>query len=422
MSSDTNRRQISYPQLILYAAGVGIVVGFLATAYYFTLKFGLKLIWHTLPSYVESTGMTFRSYVWILTTIGGFLVGLAVHYLGAPSGIDAAVDEIHNIGRIDYRQTPGMVVASLLSLVFGSSAGPETPLVDINGSFGSWLGNRLKLPSTTTRVLTFCGMSAALGAFFGSPLGSALLALELPHRWGLEYYEALIPALVSALLGFAVFRFNTGLTIGGLYEFPPYTELKPEHLPFAALLGVIGAAIAVAFIILFRSVGRLIQPLSHHPILLTTLGGLGIGLIATVLPLTLFYGETQIQTMIDVGPRLGVGLLLLIALGKMLTVSLSLQSGFRGGFIFPLFFIGAAAGMAVSLVIPQIPPTVAMVCTMAAVTVAVIKTPVSIVLILTVISHTEMIPVITTATMVSFLLSPRISLIQAQRHRLGDRS
>ncbi len=63
-----------------------------------------------------------------------------------------------------------------------------------------------------------------------------------------------------------------------------------------------------------------------------------------------------------------------------------------------------------------------MVCIMAAVTVAVIKTPVSIVLILTVISHTEMIPVITTATMVSFLLSSRISLIQAQRHRQGDRS
>lgn len=422
MSNAIDRRQVSYPQLILYAASIGIVVGFLATAYYVALQFGLELIWHALPRLIEPTSTTFRSYVWILTTIGGFLVGLTVHYLGAPSGINTAIDEIHNVGRIDYRQTPGMIVASLLSLIFGSSAGPETPLVDINGSFGSWLGNRLRLSIATTRVLTFCGMSAALGAFFGSPLGSALLALELPHRWGLEYYEALIPALVSALLGFAVFRVNTGLTIGGLYTFPLYAELKSEHLLFAALLGVIGAAVAVTFILLFRSVGRLTQPLTHHPILLTTLGGLGIGLMATVLPLTLFYGETQIQTIINLGSRLGVGLLLLICLGKMLTVSLCLQTGFRGGFIFPLFFIGATAGMAVSLVIPQIPPTVGMVCTMAAVTVAVIKTPVSIVLILTVISHTEMIPVITIATIVSFFLSSRVSLIPAQRHRLRDGS
>jgi H+/Cl- antiporter ClcA len=423
MSSEINRRQISYRQLIVYAVGIGIIVGFLATAYYFALGFGLQLIWHTIPNRVEfSSTVTFRSYVWIFTTIGGFLVGLTARYLGAPSGMDTVVDEIHKTGQIDYRQTPGMVVASLLSLIFGSSAGPETPLVDINGSIGSWLGNQLKLPSATTRVLTFCGMSAALGAFFGSPLGSALLALELPHCWGLEYYEALIPVLVSALLGFAVFRLCAGLTIGGLYEFPPYTELKLEHLLFAALLGIIGALVAVVFIILFRGIGQLTQPLTNRPLLLTTLGGLGIGLIATVLPLTLFYGETQIQTIVDIGSRLGVGLLLLIALGKMLTVSLSLQAGFRGGFIFPLFFIGAAVGMAVSLVIPQIPPTVGMVCTMAAVTVAAIKTPVSVVLILTVISHTEMIPVITVATIVSFLLTTRISLIRTQRSRLGDQS
>lgn len=418
MSSD-NRRRVSYRQLTLYAVGIGVTVGFLATAYYFALRFGLRLIWHTLPSHVGLTVVAFSNYVWILTTIGGFLVGLSVHYLGAPSGVDAAVDEIHNTGKIDYRQTPGMVVASLLSLVFGSSAGPETPIVDINGGFGSWLGNRLKLPSATTRVLTFCGMSAALGAFFGSPLGSALLALELPHRWGLEYYEALIPAIVSAVLGFAIFRFSTGLTIGGLYEFPPYAELKPEHLLFAVLLGVIGAAIAVIFTVLFRSVGRLTRPLANRPILLTTLGGLGMGLMATGLPLTLFYGEQQIQTIIDTGSRLGVGLLLLTALGKMLTVSLCLKSGFRGGFIFPLFFIGAAVGMAISLMIPQIPPTMGMVCTMAAVTVAAIKTPVSIVLILTVISHTELIPVITIATTVSFLLTTQIFLIQTQRSRVG---
>ncbi len=127
--------------------------------------------------------------------------------------MDAAVDQIHRKGRIDFRQTPGMVVASLLSLSFGSSAGPESPLVDINGSVGSWLGDQLNLPKDKIRILTFCGMSAALGAFFGSPLGSALLALELPHRLGLEYYEALIPVIVSAVVGFAVFRINTGLTL-----------------------------------------------------------------------------------------------------------------------------------------------------------------------------------------------------------------
>jgi H+/Cl- antiporter ClcA len=416
--STVQGRQLSFSSLIVYAACLGVGVGCISVAYYLALKLGFRAIWAILPNiFHPDTDDDFRTYAWILTGTGGLLVGLAVHYLGAPSGLNAAVDEIHREGRLDYHQTPGMVVASLLSLVFGSSAGPESPLVDINGSMGSWAGDKLKLSVADTRILTFCGMGAALGAFFGSPLGSALLALELPHRLGLEYYEALIPVIVSAVTGFAVFRLATGQTIGGLYEFPTYEHLQPSHLIWAVLLGGIGAATALLFILILRGTRRLIQPLPLHPVLLTTLGGIAIGLIAAVLPLTLFYGEEQIQTIINTGTTLGAASLFLIALGKMFAVSLCLNTGFRGGFLFPLFFIGASVGMAVSLLIPTIPPTVGMICLMSALAVAIMKTPVSIVLILAVISDTDLLPVTTVSTLVSFLLTTRFSLIPAQRSR-----
>lgn len=370
-----------------------------------------------LPSALNLDPNNFQGYAWVLTTIGGLLVGLSVHYLGAPTGINAAIDEIHKEGRIDYRLTPGMIVASLLSLIFGSSAGPESPLVDINGRVGSWLGDKLKLSEGNTRILTFCGISAALGAFFGSPLGSAMLALELPHRFGLEYYEAIVPAIVSATISFAIFRSLTGHIIGGFYEFPTSPPFLPHHLIFAVLLGVLGAAVASLFIFIFRGTQRLTQAVPLHPILLTILGGLGLGLTAAIFPLTLFYGEHQIQIIIDKGAQIGWGLLILIAIVKMFTVSLSLHSGFRGGFIFPIFFIGAAIGMALSLLIPSIPPSVIMLCMMASVTVAVMKTPVSIPIILTVISDTNLIPTIAVASTVSFLLTMKISLIPTQRSR-----
>ena len=60
------------------------------------------------------------------------------------------------------------------------------------------MADKLKLAREQTRILTFCGVSTALRALFGSPLGTALLALELPHRLGLEYDEALIAVLVLA--------------------------------------------------------------------------------------------------------------------------------------------------------------------------------------------------------------------------------
>jgi H+/Cl- antiporter ClcA len=110
-------------------------------------------------------------------------------------------------------------------------------------------------------------------------------------------------------------------------------------------------------------------------------------------------------------------MLLMIALAKMLAVCCTLHSGFRGGFIFPLFYIGAASGLAISLAIPQVHPTIGMICLMAAVNVAVTKTPISTTVILSVLSDTAMVPVIIIASFTSFLLTTEVSLIPTQRSR-----
>jgi H+/Cl- antiporter ClcA len=414
-------RELGYRQTILCSAIIGIAGGLVATAYYYVLEGSLHLVWHTLPEFLAPyfpTAIPSWNYVWIATTIGGFLVGLTLHFMGLPGEVALVVDKVHDPGRVSLRQTPAMIVASLFSITAGGSAGPEAPLVQINGSFGGWLGNKLKLTRPTTRVLTFCGMSAALGAFFGAPLGGALFALEIPHRRGLEYYEAIIPAVLSAILSFFVFRFNTGLTIGGMYHFAAIPKLSLMNLGQGALLGALGALVAVIFILLFRSIGYLSHYLEHRTILLATLGGLSIGLIALAFPQTLFFGEKEIELIVETGATFGIKMLLLIALAKMLAVSCTLHSGFRGGFIFPLFYIGAAAGLAISLAIPQIHPTIGMICMMAAVNVAVTKTPISTTVILSVLSDTAMVPILVIASFVSFLLTTQVCLIQTQRSRV----
>lgn len=338
--------------------------------------------------------------------------------MGLPGEVAFVVDKVHDPGRIDMKQTPAMIVASLFSIVAGGSAGPEAPLVQVNGSIGGWLGTKMNLSLPTVRILTFCGMSAALGAFFGAPLGGALFALELPHRRGLEYYEAIIPAVLSAILSFTVFRFTTGLSIGGMYHFESIPALTLMNLIEGAILGVVGAAVALLFVLVFRTVGYLTEPLHHQTILLATLGGLSIGLIALVFPQTLFFGEKQIDRIIEHGATYGIALLLMIGLAKMLAISCTLHSGFRGGFIFPLFYIGSAVGLAISLGCPQIHPTIAMVCLMAEVNVAITKTPVSTTVILSVIADTSMVPVIVIASFTSFLLTTQVSLIKTQRSRM----
>ncbi len=418
MVPKTQNYKLSFRLLLFYAGCLGIFIGLISVGYYTLLRFGLQLVWHTLPNLIQTNlDQDFPNFAWILTTLGGFLVGITVHYLGASSGMAGVVEEIHVKGHIDSQHIPGTTIASLLSLIFGSSVGPEAPLVDINGGISSLLALRLRLNVEQVRILTFCGMGAALGAFFGSPLGSALFALEVPHRFGLEYYEAFVPVVISAIMGFIVFRVITGLTIGGQLEFPDYGKLYSQDILYAILLGVIGAGVAVFFLFIFRKTAQLTNSIHIHPILLTTLGGLVIGIAGFFVPLSLFYGEEQIQIIIDHGAQMGVWLLLMTAIVKVCTVSLSLNMGFKGGFIFPVFFIGADLGMMISLIFPAIHPTVAMICLMAALTVALLKNPVSIILILSVISDTDLIPLVSVAAITSLLLTIPIGMISTQQAR-----
>ncbi|MDJ0703090.1 MAG: chloride channel protein [Leptolyngbyaceae cyanobacterium MO_188.B28] len=421
--NSTAHCQLTYLQLVLCSTAIGVTGGLVATVYYFVLEGMMHGVWHTLPELVKPyfpSWLPFSNYVWIAASIGGFCVGLILYFMGLPGEMAQVVDKIHQPGRIDIRKTPAMVIASLVAITSGGSAGPEAPLVQVNGSFGSWLGDTLKLDTCSVRVLTFCGMSAALGAFFGAPIGAAIFALEIPHRRGLEYYEALPPAVISAILSFAVFRISTGMTIGGFYHFESVPDLTPMNLLEGLVLGVVGAGVAVLFIYVFRFVGYLLSPLEHYRIVLATLGGLAIGLIAFVYPQTLFFSEQQIHTVIETGALLGVSALLMIALAKIFAISFTLHSGFLGGFIFPLFFIGANVGLAIALAIPQIHPTVGMVCLMAAVNVAVTKTPISTSIILSVLSGTSMLPVIVISSFSSFLLTSQIAMIKTQRSRSAE--
>jgi H+/Cl- antiporter ClcA len=423
-NASPNRRLkgVRFRTLIFLSALVGTTGGALAAAYYYLLEGALFVVWELLAGAVGP--------LWLVTGIGGLLVGLSLKFLGVPGEIAAVVDNIHlRRGRIDIRQTPSMIVASLLSISFGGSAGPEAPLVQIIGSLGSWFGDRLRLYGHLVRTLTFCGMAAALGAFFGAPLGGALFALEIPHRRGMEYYEALIPSLVAAFLSFEVFR-SLVPSHGVLYPFPGASEVTLLTVGMGVGLGVLGAGMGLAFIALFRSMGRALHRFESRPVILATAGGLSLGLLASAypgdLPMTLlFWGEYQLRDLL-----LGAGtftehfggsaiwVLLLVALGKAVAIGLTLHTGFRGGFIFPLFFIGAVGGMALSLASgDRIPLAIAALCLMAALNVAVTRTPISTTVILTTLSGTSMVPVIGAASLVSFLLTTPVPLIRTQRPR-----
>ncbi|MEL6438202.1 MAG: chloride channel protein [Cyanobacteria bacterium J06621_8] len=424
LSTDNCKSELTYIQTVFAAVGIGTVGGLVATIYYFVLENLLEFIWSNgkefwLPLF--PAWLPAWNYTWIVATIGGLLVGLCLYFMGLPGEMAMVIDKVHDPGRLEPRQTPGMIITSLVSITAGGSLGPEAPLVQVNGSLGSWLGDRLNLTIKSIRILTFCGMSAALGAFFGAPIGGALFALEIPHRRGLEYYEAVVPAVIASIFSFAMFRFGTGLEVGGIYRFDLFDSLPPlnyVNMLQGLALGAVGAAAAALFVLFFRVLGWCIRHLEQQHILLAIMGGLGIGWIAVLFPQTLFFSEQQIQTeVIEAGAALGITTLLCITVAKMLAICFTIHGGFRGGFIFPLFFTGANLGLAISLGIPGVHPTIAMLCCMAAINVAITKTPISTSIILGVLSDTSILPIIAIASFTSLLLTNNLSLLRTQRSR-----
>jgi len=422
-------RLLTNPRLLLLSAIIGVVGGLVATIYYYLLRGLLIGVWEKL-AHTPITSLpiepTWLPKVLIISTVGGVVVGLLTKWLGSAGEIASVVDNIHvRNGRIDMRQTPSMTLTSLASITAGGSAGPEAPLVQIIGSCASWIGDRLRLRGDLVRTCTFCGMGAALGAFFGAPLGGALFALEIPHRRGIEYYEALLPALLSAVCAFLVFRSIVGYE-PVVFPLPAGPELALSDVWWGLAFGAVGAGAATIFAYVFAWIGKLTHRLEHFPVLLGALGGLSIGLLAQLAPKSMFWSEFQMGAIANSAGELlqhhtlhaAAGLLLLTAAVKIIAIGATLHTGFRGGFIFPLMFVGACIGAAAGIAVPHVPMAVAVVACMAAVNVAITKTPVSTCVILTTLTGTSLGPVIVASSLVSLLLTTKLSLIRTQRERL----
>ena len=145
------------------------------------------------------------------------------------------------------------------------------------------------------------------------------------------------------------------------------------------------------------------------------IGGLGMGIIGALLPLTLFSGEAETTDLILYASQIGVAMLIVLGLAKLLATCLLLATGWKGGYIFPIMFASVAFGMAVNLVFPGIPVAVTVAATVAGALVAALKAPLFAALFTLILVQKETAPVIAVAVVVSALLTASLALLAARR-------
>ena len=258
-------------------------------------------------------------------------------------------------------------------------------------------------------------MAAGFTVLFGAPIGSAVFALEILHRRGLEYYEALLPAGIGSLAGYVVYGLVTGLGFHPLWRFPEPHTLHFTDLGVGLAAGLAGALLAVAFIAAARLFRRCFEamPSLVRPIV----GGAALGGLAFATPYALTYGEGQIQVI--VATKIAVATLLLALVAKLVASSMIVSSGWRGGFIIPMFFLGAALG-AVAHDVLGVSKVVAIVALMAAVNTGVTKTPFGSTLVVSEMAGLRLLPPVLLAALVTLFLTSRVSMIHTQRDRAPD--
>ena len=309
------------------------------------------------------------------------------------------------------------------------------------------LVSRFGLPAPSLTHLVCYGLklppqAAALAAFFGAPMGGSIFALEVCSKFGIEYFEHTIESIFCGLLAMLVFRSLTGVAVGPVWSLPsePLSEADMGLVATAGAVGALGALAAFAFMHLhwkvmsgFQRLGLLTDTRKAVPRAL--LGGVVIYSVGMLIPHTLFWGEAEFDTLWNlrsaetlehVWPTSGIlgfemdtpGKCALVGIAKMFTISFSVAGGFRGGFIFPFFSVGAAFGRALAFFLPSVSPSVLCLSFAAGINVAVTKTALATTIILTYLSGEQnaQSPVLA-ASIVSLLLSSYMPFIKTQISR-----
>ncbi|MFL5703388.1 MAG: chloride channel protein [Ktedonobacteraceae bacterium] len=396
----------SYPLLLVYAALFGAGAALLTAAYITVYNWGVKFFEQ--PSHF---GLTIgRFWPLILLSVGGLLLGLAIKFTGQRGGLGVAQREYSEAGRINPRNLPSIMLEAMITLWSGAAVGPEGPLVFLTGGVGSWCADRLKLAKDDVPLLVYCAIAGAFGGFLGSPIIGAVGAIEYMFIHELNYYRHAIPGLLAASFGWGIYFALLHTSFMGIYSFPNYASPRIVDLGWALLIGVIAGVIGTVYKVIFGVVHLVFAPLKQLPVIRAVVGGILIGLIGSFLPLALYSGQNQLLEIIHNPAAYGVGLLLLLLLAKALLTSTSYATGFDGGPIFPLLFIGGTLGLAISQVFPFIPQGVGVTTGMAGIASAVFPIPLTVALLLGLMGgQTDLTPVITIGAVIGFLTAKALA-------------
>ena len=297
------------------------------------------------------------------------IAGVAIYYLyqqvgkSSEKGNNLILKEIHRpAAGVPGIMAPLILVATVITHLFGGSAGREGTAVQIGGSMAAQAGHYFKLPRQQKRLLLICGMAAGFAAVFGTPFAGAIFAIEV-LTLGRINYKALLPGLCASLLAdFTVSAWGVHHTSYQIDEAVKATYLWRNFFPvdLSLIIQIFGVAIlfgltSLLFAVLTQRLKMLFHSIIKMKWLIPVLGGV------LLIAFTYINGKPDYLSLgVDSEYRDAVTISSAFQTGgadswswlwKTIYTSTTLATGFKGGEVTPLFYIGATLGNAVATLI-----------------------------------------------------------------------
>ena len=291
-----------------------------------------------------------ESQNWILWLLpmGGLSIGLIYHYLGKEvvKGNNLLLEEYDNPQKIiPLKMAPLVLIGTLITHLFGGSAGREGTAVQMGGAIADQFTGLFKLDASDRKTLIILGISAGFASVFGTPLAGALFALEILYFSTISLKSSILSFLVAYIAYFTVDFWQVKHTH---YNIPAVPDITINTLAWVSLAGVLFGLTSMLFSRTTHFWGRLFSKMISYAPLRPFVGGI-ILVVAVFFIGTTKYIGLGIPTIVDAfsTPNASYDFLL-----KILFTGFTLGAGFKGGEVTPLYYIGATLGSALSLFIP----------------------------------------------------------------------
>lgn len=329
-----------FPQLsyllkwLVLALAIGVCVGS-ASAFFLT-----SLNWVT----------NFReSHLWLiaLLPLGGLIIGLTYHYYGSNvvKGNNLLLEELHTPKQIiPFKMAPLVLLGTLVTHLFGGSAGREGTAVQMGGAIADRFTHIFKLSENDRKIILIMGISAGFASVFGTPLAGAVFALEVMVLGRIRYHAIAQSVIVAYIADYTCTAWQVAHTH---YHITFIPEIQPVTLLWIVFAGILFGLTALLFSQSMHFFSRLFG-YTKYPPLRPVIGGVFIALAVWALGTTKYIG-LGIPTIVDAFSTQQPEYAFLL---KLILTAFTLGAGFKGGEVTPLFFIGATLGNALFLFVP----------------------------------------------------------------------